>query len=144
MLKMSNEKPHHVVGFLLYRYGAKEVPNVFLNLTVILGGAVGLHRPEGVFRFPQGDHIGVCVCFIGEVTDIVLFRQLCIYLIGHHHTLESIHGLDYQILIEADYLVNADEASYSNSEIEQFMKKCSYKNVPKGTFLFSIVFLIFL
>lgn len=26
------------------------------------------------------------------------------YLVGHHHTLKEIDGLDYQILIEADYL----------------------------------------
>lgn len=34
------------------------------------------------------------------------------YLAGHHHTLQGIDGPDYQILIEADYLVNADENQY--------------------------------
>ncbi len=33
-----------------------------------------------------------------------------VYLIGDHHTLNDIQGLDYQILIEADYIVNADRA----------------------------------
>lgn len=28
------------------------------------------------------------------------------YLVGHHHTYSNIDGLDYQILIEADFLVN--------------------------------------
>ena len=36
-----------------------------------------------------------------------------VYLVGHHHTLEDIRGMDYQILIEADYIVNADESHYS-------------------------------
>ncbi len=31
------------------------------------------------------------------------------YLIGHHHTYDSIDGLDYQILVEADFLVNIYE-----------------------------------
>ena len=31
------------------------------------------------------------------------------YLVGHHHTLRNIHGPDYQILIEADYIANASE-----------------------------------
>lgn len=31
------------------------------------------------------------------------------WLIGHHHTLSPIDGLDHQILIEADFLVNSDE-----------------------------------
>ena len=28
------------------------------------------------------------------------------YLIGHHHTYDQIDGIDYQILVEADFLVN--------------------------------------
>jgi HD superfamily phosphodiesterase len=31
------------------------------------------------------------------------------YLVGHHHTYNRIDGLDYQILIEADFLVNLHE-----------------------------------
>ncbi len=28
------------------------------------------------------------------------------YLVGHHHTYKDIDGLDYQVLVEADFLVN--------------------------------------
>ena len=31
------------------------------------------------------------------------------YLVGHHHTYTGIDGLDYQILVEADFLVNLYE-----------------------------------
>ncbi|MCD8367069.1 MAG: phosphohydrolase [Clostridiales bacterium] len=31
------------------------------------------------------------------------------YLVGHHHTYTDIDGLDYQILVEADFLVNLYE-----------------------------------
>ena len=31
------------------------------------------------------------------------------YLIAHHHTYDSIDGIDYQILVEADFLVNIME-----------------------------------
>lgn len=41
-----------------------------------------------------------------------------IFLVGHHHTLQGIDGMDYQILIEADYLVNADESGYSEANIQ--------------------------
>ncbi len=34
-----------------------------------------------------------------------LIERVC-YLIGHHHTYHDIDGMDYQILIEADFLVN--------------------------------------
>ena len=35
------------------------------------------------------------------------------YLVGHHHGPEQIDAIDYQILIEADYIVNASESGYS-------------------------------
>lgn len=45
------------------------------------------------------------------------------YLVGHHHTLTDIDGMDYQVLIEADYLVNADESHYSKENIRNMMEK---------------------
>lgn len=39
------------------------------------------------------------------------------YLIAHHHTFKDVEGIDYQILLEADYIVNADESSYSKNNI---------------------------
>lgn len=38
-----------------------------------------------------------------EVVD-----RIC-YLVGHHHTYHNIDGTDYQILVEADFLVNLYE-----------------------------------
>ena len=35
------------------------------------------------------------------------------YLVGHHHSPEQIDGIDYQILIEVDCVVNASESGYS-------------------------------
>lgn len=40
------------------------------------------------------------------------------FLVGHHHTYTSIDGPDYQILIEADYLVNAEEHHDSAEQIQ--------------------------
>lgn len=45
------------------------------------------------------------------------------YLVGHHHTLTDVDGMDYQILLEADYLVNADESSFSRENMENFVAK---------------------
>ena len=40
------------------------------------------------------------------------------YLVEHHHTPSAADGPDYQILLEADYLVNADESPFSRESIE--------------------------
>ena len=43
------------------------------------------------------------------------------YLVGHHHTLRNIHGPDYQILIDADYIANASEIGYSKQSVMHFI-----------------------
>ena len=45
------------------------------------------------------------------------------YLVGHHHSYDQIEGMDYQILIEADYIVNASENGYSKENVENFVEK---------------------
>ena len=45
------------------------------------------------------------------------------YLVGHHHTLTQIDGIDYQVLIEADYLANASENGYAKEVIRRFLDK---------------------
>ncbi len=45
------------------------------------------------------------------------------YLIAHHHTYKDIDGIDYQILLEADYIVNADESNYSKENIKSTKEK---------------------
>lgn len=43
---------------------------------------------------------------LGYEADVI--ERVC-YLIAHHHTYTGIDGIDYQILVEADFLVNIYE-----------------------------------
>jgi hypothetical protein len=45
------------------------------------------------------------------------------FLVGHHHTLTGIDGMDYQILVEADYIANATENGYSKENVANFLEK---------------------
>ena len=45
-----------------------------------------------------------------------------IFIVTHHHTYSGVDGLDYQILLEADYLVNADESERYRKGMKQFRK----------------------
>lgn len=40
------------------------------------------------------------------------------YLVAHHHTYTNVDGMDYQILLEADFLVNADESKMTGDAVE--------------------------
>ncbi len=49
-----------------------------------------------------------------------------IFLVAHHHTFQEVDGIDYQILLEADYLVNADESGYQEANIRNVID-CVFK-----------------
>lgn len=49
-------------------------------------------------------------------------KERIIYIVCHHHTYTNVDGMDYQILLEADFLVNADESQYSTEQIQTFKK----------------------
>lgn len=50
--------------------------------------------------------------------DPAVIDRVC-YLVGHHHTYNDIYGADYQILVEADFLVNLDEGKANHKVVEE-------------------------
>ena len=61
--------------------------------------------------------------FLSEFTLPEEMEERIIYLVTHHHTYTNVEGMDYQILLEADYLVNADESQYSHEAICKFRER---------------------
>lgn len=49
-------------------------------------------------------------------------ERIC-YIVAHHHSLSRVQGLDYQIMLEADFLVNAGESEVSLDGILNFREK---------------------
>ena len=48
--------------------------------------------------------------------------RIC-YLVGHHHTYTNIDGLDYQLLVEADFIVNFYEDGTPKENIAKAVEK---------------------
>lgn len=46
-----------------------------------------------------------------------------VFLVGHHHTPQEVDGMDYQVLLEADFLVNAGESGYSKASIRHALER---------------------
>ncbi len=59
-----------------------------------------------------------------DLNDGVVDR-IC-FIIGHHHTYKAIDGIDFQILVEADYIVNLMEGYCKRESLLQ-MKKNIFK-----------------
>jgi len=51
-----------------------------------------------------------------DIPEPVLDRVA--YLVSHHHTYTNVDGMDYRILLEADFLVNADESAMPRSAVQ--------------------------
>lgn len=75
------------------------------------------HSTAGCWQEKEGPPIaGELLTRLGfdpEITERVCF------LVGHHHTYHDIIGLDYQILVEADFLVNLYEDDAPETAIQQ-------------------------
>lgn len=67
----------------------------------------------------------------------VLIERVC-YLVAHHHTYTNMDGMDYQILVEADFLVNLFEKAESKETL-----MAAYQNIFRtgsGKALFKTMF----
>jgi uncharacterized protein len=49
-------------------------------------------------------------------------ERIC-FIIGHHHSYDAIDGLDFQILVEADFIVNAFEDGLKAEAIRAFSER---------------------
>lgn len=61
--------------------------------------------------------------FLEEFVFSSKFVERVCWLVGHHHTYEGVDGIDHRILLEADFLVNADESGASPEAIRKMYEK---------------------
>lgn len=90
------------IAALVHDIGIKEAELQYGNSNGLLQQKIG---PDVAIQLLQP------FCLSDEVID-----RVC-YLIAHHHTYENIDDIDYQILVEADFLVNIFEDNMSDSQI---------------------------
>lgn len=99
-----------------------------LELAAILHD-IGIHAAEAKYRSAAGiyqEKEGPASArkLLEEVSGIpnTMIERIC-YLIGHHHTYKDVDGADYQLLLEADFLVNAYEDELSAKACKTFREK---------------------
>ncbi|MBE0601771.1 MAG: HD domain-containing protein [Firmicutes bacterium] len=89
---------------------------------------IGIRNSEAKYASASGEHQQI----EGPPEAEALLRALgaeeeriarVCFLIAHHHTYKDIQGADYQILVEADFLVNAYEDSMSAEAIRACKRK---------------------
>ncbi len=99
-----------------------------LETTAILHD-IGIHASEEKYGDCNGKHqeeLGPgearrLLDNLGGYTEEQIER-VC-FLIAHHHTYKDVEGIDWQILLEADFLVNSYEDQLSENAVRTFEEK---------------------
>ena len=52
-----------------------------------------------------------------------VIQDRILFLIGHHHSYEAIDNTDFQVLVEADFLVNIFEAEKDRASVNEIREK---------------------
>ena len=104
---------------------------LFIIEAAALTHDIGIHLCEekygncnGKLQEKEGPDIAKKMLSDLGIDDVISDRVQ--YLIANHHTYTNIDGIDYQILVEADFLVNMHEDSLSADAIE-----AAYNNIFK-------------
>ena len=71
------------------------------------------------------------------VEDAIIDRV--VFLVGHHHTYTNIDNIDHQILLEADFLVNAEESELTKMAIQN--AKTKLFKTKSGTAILDAIYL---
>lgn len=105
-----------------------------LTLAAILHD-IGIHNSEkkygsssGKYQELEGPPVAKSILLEAGVPEDRIER-IC-FLIGHHHTYTKIDGIDYQILVEADFLVNLYEDGLGKEQAKTVLDK--YFKTPSG------------
>jgi hypothetical protein len=97
---------------------------------------IGIHEAErkynstaGTYQQMEGPAIAWQILTeLGVAEDII--ERIC-FITGNHHTYNKIDGIDFQILVEADFLVNIFEDGMSREAIESVNERVFRTNAGK-------------
>lgn len=102
---------------------------MFVLETAAILHDIGIHKSESLYGDCNGKHqeeLGPAEALslmqnVGGYTAEQMDR-VC-FLISRHHTYTGVDGIDWQILLEADFLVNSFEDKLSADAITRFKEK---------------------
>lgn len=101
---------------------------LFILETAALTHDIGIHYCEEKFGSCNGklqEEYGPAIAkkLLADLYFDEKVSERVQYLIAHHHTYDEIDSMDYQILVEADFLVNLFEDGLTRQAIEHAYKK---------------------
>jgi HD superfamily phosphodiesterase len=108
----------HSLAKLIGEMEALDSESLFVLQTAAIVHDVGIKIAEKKYgncggKLQEQEGPAIAEDFLASLNyEPEVIERVC-YLVGHHHTYSHIEGMDYQILVEADFLVNFYEEKHS-------------------------------
>lgn len=152
MLELYQGDPKRIQHFVKVNFFAEYIAEsentndetFFIISTAALVHDIGIHESERKYNSSAGKYQEIEGPPLAEKllsecgVDKKSIERIC-FLVGHHHTYSNINDMDYQILVEADFLVNIYEDNLDKKQIESIKSKIfktkSGKNLLEKMFL---------
>ncbi|MDR2194719.1 MAG: HD domain-containing protein [Treponema sp.] len=89
---------------------------------------IGIHEAERKHNSNAGywqeiEGARVAKELLNDIDVDAAIKERILFLIGHHHHYQSIDGIDFQILVESDFLVNIFEDKMDEHSIKNIKEK---------------------
>ena len=97
-----------------------------LELTAVLHD-IGIHVSEAKYGYSDGQKQEIEGPPVARqileniAVDPVVIDRVC-FIVSKHHTFSAIDGIDFQLLVEADFLVNSVEEEVSQEGVDRFVE----------------------
>lgn len=128
-------KVHEFCSAIAALEGLDEKRKLAVNLSGILHD-IGIKEAErkynssaGPYQEKEGPAIAREIMEKHSI-DAGIIERVC-FIVGHHHSYNKIDDVDFQILVEADFLVNIFEDQMDKSSVESIRNK--YFKTQAGT-----------
>lgn len=133
-------KVHDLAAAIGALEGLDEETQFILETAAILHD-IGIHQAEathgnGHGKYQEREGPGVAEAILRELGGYGEAQiERVKYLIAHHHTYGDIDGADYQILVEADFLVNVFEEGFDCHGLAEKVRERIFKTATGKRFL---------
>lgn len=133
MITLYHDDPKRIHHFMkVYAFASaiahSEQVNAQLQLRIEAAALVhdiGIHAAERKYRsaasiYQEKEGPPLARAMLSAIGFSEPFVDRVCFLVGHHHTYTEIDSIDFQILVEADFLVNAGEEKMTKKAIIHF------------------------
>lgn len=136
MLELYKGDPKRIQHFVKVNFFAKYIAEeeklgrdmIFLISAASLVHDIGIHESErkynsssGIYQELEGPPLAEKLLTECDI-DKRIVERVC-FLVGHHHRYDRISGIDYRILVEADFIVNIYEDGLKKEQIRSIRNK---------------------